>query len=92
MAKATKAQKATALAALTGDPTTSTLAKAGVEVKLTKGEIAEYISTKAITTIEKEIETLRERIYKLDVDTPVDSFPKRFKPVIAALNASNFSC
>jgi len=58
---AAKKKSTTALAALNGDVATSTLAKAGVEVKLTKGEIAEYIAEKAKKQIEDETTALENK-------------------------------
>ncbi len=58
---AARKKSTTALAALNGDVATSTLAKAGVEVKLTKGEIAEYIAEKAKKQIEGETTALENK-------------------------------
>jgi hypothetical protein len=58
---ATKKKSTTALATLNGDVTSSTLAKAGVEVKLTKSEIAEYIAEKAKKQIEDETTALENK-------------------------------
>lgn len=58
---AARKKSTTALAALNGDVTSSTLAKAGVEVKLTKSEIAEYIAEKAKKQIEEETTALENK-------------------------------
>ena len=85
-------KKSSALAALGADVSTSNLAKAGVEVKLTKGEIAEYIANKAMARISEEIAAIeasetcgRSGLYYAEFS--VANAPKRVRNVLAALNA-----
>ena len=90
---ATKKKSTTALATLNGDVSSSTLAKAGVEVKLTKSEIAEYIAAKAIKQIEEEIAALENKHggrYELHSGLlKVANPPKRIKAIVNAINAAN---
>ena len=64
------AAKKTAIKLAKSENVLDTLAKAGVEVKLTKTEIADYIAEKAqeelngeIERVSKELRTLREKTY-----------------------------
>ena len=89
---AARKKSTTAIAALNGEVGSSTLAKAGVEVKLTKGEIAEYIAEKAKKQIEEEIAAIeskyggRHDFYygNCDVANP----PKRIASVVKAIGAA----
>lgn len=84
-----------ALAVLNGDVSSSTLAKAGVEVKLTKSEIAEYIAAKATKQLEEEIKSIEEKYEgggrrsfhhgQVVVANP----PKRVVAVAKAINAAD---
>ena len=90
---ASKKKSTTALAALNGDVSSSTLSKAGVEVKLTKSEIAEYIAEKAKKQIEEEIAAIenkhggRHDFYWGSID--VTSPPKRIANVVKAIKAAD---
>jgi hypothetical protein len=90
---AARKKSTTALAALNGDVSSSTLAKAGVEVKLTKSEIAEYIAAKAIKQIEEELAALEKKHggrYELNSGLlKVANPPKRIKAIVNAINAAN---
>jgi len=89
---AAKKKSTTALATLNGDVGASTLAKAGVEVKLTKSEIAEYIAEKAKKQIEEEIAAIetkhggRHDFYYGSCN--VASPPKRIANVVKAIGAA----
>jgi len=92
---AARKKSTTALAALNGDVTSSTLAKAGVEVKLTKSEIAEYIAEKAKKQIEEEMKAIETK-YGNRNDLYYGNFkvanpPKRIKNIVTAINAANSS-
>ena len=90
---AARKKSTTAIAALNGEVGSSTLAKAGVEVKLTKGEIAEYIAEKAKKQIEEEIAAIenkhggRHDFYWGSID--VTSPPKRIANVVKAIKAAD---
>jgi hypothetical protein len=90
---AAKKKSTTALAALNGDVSSGTLSRAGVEVKLTKGEVAEYIAEKAKKQIEEEIAAIenkhggRHDFYWGGID--VTSPSKRIANVVKAIKAAN---
>lgn len=91
---AAKKKTTTALATLNGDVSSSTLAKAGVEVKLTKTEIAEYIAAKATKVIEDEIQAINNKYSASKGNfrsgyVAVTHPPKRIANVVKAINAAD---
>lgn len=89
---ASKKKTTTALTTLNGDVANSTLAKAGVEVKLTKGEIAEYIAAKAQKQITEEIQSLDQKYGRYNLHNgvvKVDTYPKRIAAIVKSLTAAD---
>lgn len=90
---AARKKSSTAITALNSEVGNSTLAKAGVEVKLTKGEIAEYIAAKAQKQIAEEIKAIEAKYgdrHSLSNGTvKVPNPPKRIANVVKAINAAD---
>jgi phage I-like protein len=88
MAKMTKAQKISALDTLSEGNGISpdALALAGVEVKLTKSEIAEYISAKAIAKIKTEMAALDAKHNWYSGKLEVKDIPERLAVFTESLN------
>jgi hypothetical protein len=80
---ATKSKKVQSLVTSNAD-SSEVLAAAGVEVKLTKSELAEYVKEKALQTLRAKSADLSERILHINIK-PVQFARKDLPPRVAAV-------